>query len=138
MASVNRRASGSWRARYRDAAGKEHARHFDRKADAERWLDAQCGTLVQGTWVDPQLGRTTVRQYAEQWHPVQMVRPTTLAMRERTLRLHVYPGMGERRLASLRRLDLQSWVAELSCSRGPAVVHQAYSLLRTMLAQRGR
>ena len=26
-----------YRARYRDDGGKEHARHFDRKVDAQRW-----------------------------------------------------------------------------------------------------
>ena len=31
MASIQKRENGRWRARYRDAAGKEHARHFDRK-----------------------------------------------------------------------------------------------------------
>jgi hypothetical protein len=39
MASIAKRADGRWRARYRDAAGKEHARHFARKVDARRWLD---------------------------------------------------------------------------------------------------
>ena len=32
--SIAKRPSGRWRARYRDDAGKEHARHFDRKIDA--------------------------------------------------------------------------------------------------------
>jgi len=39
MASIARRADGHWRARYRDAAGAEHSRHFARKVDAQRWLD---------------------------------------------------------------------------------------------------
>jgi len=28
-----------YRARYRDEGGKEHAGHFQRKVDAQRWLD---------------------------------------------------------------------------------------------------
>jgi hypothetical protein len=37
MASIGpKRADGRYRARYRDAAGKEHARHFTRKVDAQR------------------------------------------------------------------------------------------------------
>jgi hypothetical protein len=39
MASFAKRDDGSWRARYRDDAGKECARHFDRKIDAQRWLN---------------------------------------------------------------------------------------------------
>ena len=36
MASISKRENGQWRARYRDDAGKEHARHFARKVDAQR------------------------------------------------------------------------------------------------------
>jgi hypothetical protein len=39
MASIARRPDGTYRPRYRDADGKEHARHFKRKTDAQRWLD---------------------------------------------------------------------------------------------------
>jgi len=28
-----------WRARYRDDGGKEYVRHFDRRVDAQKWLD---------------------------------------------------------------------------------------------------
>jgi hypothetical protein len=38
MASIKRRPDGRWRARYRDPAGKEHAKHFARRVDAERFL----------------------------------------------------------------------------------------------------
>ena len=36
--SIAKRTNGKWRARYRDEAGKEHSRHFDRKIDAQQWL----------------------------------------------------------------------------------------------------
>jgi hypothetical protein len=41
MGSVQKRTDGKWRTRYRDAAGKEHARHFGRKIDAQRWVESQ-------------------------------------------------------------------------------------------------
>jgi hypothetical protein len=41
MASVKKRPDGKWRARYRGLDGREHARHFARKVDAERWLIEQ-------------------------------------------------------------------------------------------------
>ncbi len=59
MASIKRRDDGAWRARYRDAAGKEHARHFDRKVDAQRWLDEVTSSVVTGTYTDPALSRVT-------------------------------------------------------------------------------
>ncbi len=36
-----------------DPAGREHARHFRTRAEAQRWLDGIAGDLVQGTYVDP-------------------------------------------------------------------------------------
>ena len=55
MGSVQKRPDGQWRARYRDPAGKEHARHFDRKLDAQRWVDAQETAKTRGEWIDPAL-----------------------------------------------------------------------------------
>ena len=77
MASVKRLDSGRYRARYRDAAGKEHARHFVRKRDAEAWVTTQLSALQRGTWVDPRDSRVTVAAYVEQWLRSLPVRDTT-------------------------------------------------------------
>src|SRR3954453_21044708 len=53
VASIKKRPDGKYRARYRDEAGSEHARHFARKLDAQRWLDEQTSKLVTGTHVAP-------------------------------------------------------------------------------------
>ena len=52
MASIAKRPDGRWRAQYRDAAGKEHSKHFDRKTDAQRWLDEVTAAIVTGQYVD--------------------------------------------------------------------------------------
>jgi hypothetical protein len=67
MASIQKRPNGKWRARYRDDGGKEHARHFERKTDAQQWLDAETAKLVRGDWADPKAGRETLRAYAGRW-----------------------------------------------------------------------
>jgi hypothetical protein len=63
MASVKKRPDGQWRARYRDDAGKEHARHFARNVDAQRWLDEVTASMVTGAYVDPAAGRVTFVAY---------------------------------------------------------------------------
>ena len=60
VASVAKRPDGGWRARYRDASGKEHARHFSRRVDAQRWLDQVTAAIVTGQYVDPRDGKVTV------------------------------------------------------------------------------
>jgi len=59
MASLTKRPDGRWRARYRDEAGKEHAKHFDRKVDGQRWLDEVTAAVVTGQYVDPKARRET-------------------------------------------------------------------------------
>ena len=77
MASIARRPDGTYRPRYRDENGKEHARHFKRKVDAQRWLDEQTAALVRGDWVDPKRGRSTFRAYVETWLPAQPLRDSS-------------------------------------------------------------
>lgn len=55
------------RARYRDDAGKEYSKHFDRKTDGQAWLDEQVSRLRAGTNVTPQQARTTVGEWCDLW-----------------------------------------------------------------------
>ena len=57
MAGISRLPNDEYRPRYRDEHGKEHARHFDRKVDAQRRLDEVTAAVVTGTYVDPGAGR---------------------------------------------------------------------------------
>lgn len=129
MASIAKRDDGQWRARYRDAAGKEHAPHFARKVDARRWLDELTADIVTGRYVDPAGGRQTLREYAEAWRAVQVHRPTTQAHVETMLRLHIYPSLGDRPLASIRPSDIHTLVKLQSLNLQPSTVRVAHRYL---------
>lgn len=133
MASIQKRDNGQWRARYRDAAGKEHARHFDRKVDARRWLDETTTAVLTGTYVDPKAGRTTVREYAVQWQAVQSWRPMTMARVDSALRIHVLPAFGDLPIAAVRPSRVQAWVKGLGATLSPASVQAVYSVLRGLM-----
>lgn len=120
MANIQKRQNGKWRARYRDDAGKEHARHFERKTDAQRWLDEVSASVLTGQYVDPRAGRITFRVYAEQWRQAKPHRPTTAVKAEQHLRVHAYPSFGDLPLARIRRSDVQSWVTGLQKKPGKA------------------
>lgn len=51
--SIAKRPDGQWRARYRDENGREHAKHFGRKTDAQRWLDEVTAAVVTDQYVNP-------------------------------------------------------------------------------------
>jgi integrase len=126
VASIKKRPDGRWRARYRDPAGKEHAKHFDRRVDAERFLTTVEHSKLTGGYVDPRAGRITVRTYVEQWRAGQVWRPSTAASVETAMRRHVLPRFGDRPLASIRPSEVQAWVRELSDTLAPATVKLAY------------
>ncbi len=58
-----------YRARYRDEGGREHARHFQRKVDAQRWLDEVTAAVVTGQYVDPKAGKATFDALFRLWVP---------------------------------------------------------------------
>lgn len=56
-----------WRSRYVDNAGWEHSRTFDRKVDAQKWLDAQLASLLRGGHVAPKDAKLTVGEWCDKW-----------------------------------------------------------------------
>lgn len=116
MASIKKRPDGRWRARYRDPNGKERARHFDRRVDAERWLDGMRGDLVRGEYLDPDLGKVTTASWASRW--LSTVRPTlkpsTFTSYEDLLRSRILPRFGETTVSAVRASDVQEWLGELT------------------------
>lgn len=114
MASSQKRENGSWRARYRDEAGKEHARHFSRKIDAKRWLDEVTASVVAGTYVDPKTALTTVREWSEIWlKGYENNRPATVRQ-ARTHLKRINEVFGNRALKSVRPSEVKAWTAKLS------------------------
>jgi integrase len=114
MANIAKRPNGQWRARYRDAQGKELARHFDRKIDAQNWLDSVVAAIQTGAYVDPNRSRITVEAMARQWFDGKVgLRPTTRALYGSVLDNHVLPRWRHVPLAEVEHGAVQAWVAQL-------------------------
>jgi len=111
MASIDKRPDGRYLSRWRE--GPQKTRHFDRKGDADRFLDAIRGDIAHGLYVDPAGGRTLFQEYAEQWRVGQVHRPSTVTQCETYLRLHAYPTLGRRPIGAIRRSEIQAWVKKL-------------------------
>jgi integrase len=129
--SIKKRADGKYRARFRDATGKEHARHFDRRANAQRWEAEQRANVgqVRPTTVSDITGRT----YAEQWRGIQPHRPGTQRNYEYTLRLHLYPHIGDLRLPAVRRSDVQALLSDLGKTHAPKIEHNVHRLIAAIM-----
>ena len=130
MASIKRRPDGIWRARYRDEAGKEHAKHLARKVDAQRWLDEVTASVVTGSYVDPKAGQITFAAYFEQWSARQVwVSGTVLAMKlaARSVTFSDTP------LRSIRRSHIEAWVKSMNAAElAPGTVATRFNNVRAV------
>lgn len=133
--SINKRPDGRWRARYRGTDGRERAKHFARKVDAERWEVEQRSRLNRGEWVNPSLGQVRVRDWAPTWLASKSgLKPTSRRNYEQVWRTHVEPRWGDVSLARVTYADSVLWVAELTATGlSPSGVGHALLCLKQLL-----
>lgn len=103
-----------WRARYRDENGKEHARHFDRKTDAQQWLDEQTAKIVTGTHVAPRLARTTVADWCDTWLEGYGGNKASTVRQARVHLARIKTAFGPKLLGQVRPSHVKTWCAQLS------------------------
>lgn len=100
-----------WRARYRDAAGKEHSRHFPRKVDAQKWLDEVTASVVTGMYVDPAAGRVTFKAFFYEWSARQDWTAGTLDAATRAVLSTPFADMP---LAKIAPEHVEEWLKEMT------------------------
>jgi integrase len=141
--SANYGKGSRWRARYVDDNGKEHAKGFSRKADAQNWLNRQVSDQVTGTWTDPALSGVTFGVIAERWMSTKVTRaPKTVAGYRSLLDTVVLSRWKDVPLREVQFDDLQVWITSLSVdgsvrfeSKGLSAsrVRQAHQLIGAVL-----
>ena len=115
-----------WLASYQDSAGRRHAKSFEKKVEAERYVALMGADVARGAWVDPALGRTKFGGYAREWLAAQTFDVSTREQVEHRLRLYVYPTWEDVPLARVRAAAVQKWLAELSQRLSPGTVRQTF------------
>ena len=111
MASIKQRPDGVWRARYRDAAGKEHARHFKLKRDAQRWIDEVTASVVTGQYVDPRAGRILWSDWARAWMDRQTWTQGTIDAAQTAVQSVSWK---DEPIARIKPSDVTAWVSKES------------------------
>jgi integrase len=129
VSSVKQRPDGMWRARYRDEAGKEHARHFKKKGQADRWLDEITADVLTGRYVDPGAGKITFAAYFEKFMALQTYEDTTI----KAMRLAVKGvPFADHSLNRIRRSHIQAWVKALRAGLADSTVRTRFTNVRTV------
>ncbi len=130
MASITRRPNGQWRARYRDDTDKEHARHFTRKVDAQRWLDEVTAAVVTGQYVDPGAGNISFAAFYAQWSQRQVWVVSTRLGTDHTARSVTFANVP---LRALRRSHLEQWVKTMSKDLAASTIETRVKAVRSVL-----
>ncbi|MFC9767023.1 tyrosine-type recombinase/integrase [Rhodococcus jostii] len=129
--SANAGAGKRWRARYVDEASREHARSFERKVDAQQWLDSIVSSQVTGSYVDPKLGKITFASFYREWSSRQVWVPgTTQAM---DLAAHGVT-FGNVAMADVRPSHLETWVKSMQDKPlAPGTIKTRFNNVRSVL-----
>jgi len=128
--------SRRYQVRYVGPDGRERAKTFGRKADADRFAASVETDKARGEWIDPRLGKTTVADWAEGWlGRLAHVQPKTKVGYQSLLKTCVLPTFGSTPLARVEQPAVAAWVAELRV-RGLSAfrIRQAYPVLSSLMA----
>jgi integrase len=125
----------TYRARWRDPAGKEHSKTFGRKLDADRFLLSVEDAKLRGAYVDPAAGRVPFGPWAERWFAATVaLRPSTRRDYRKSLDLEVLPRFRDLSLAAIDTLAVKEWLAALAArGLGPKRCGKALQILSQVL-----
>jgi len=128
--AIDRRERGRYRARYQGPDRRWRSRTFDRRIDAQRWLNNELVKLDRGEWVDPRAGQVFFESVAERWMAGRAaLRETTRARDRSYLNSLVLPHLGEKPVGSFQPSDLEAWVADLTANgKAPATIQKAWQI----------
>ncbi len=139
MASIQKRPNGSWRARYRDAQGREHSRHFkfkdnprDPANSAQHWLNEVTTSVVTGTYIDPRHAKTTVGEWAQIWVAAY---ESNRASTVRQARVHIKvinATFKDRPLKDVRPSEVKAWIVKLQQNYATSTVQAFHARLNQL------
>ena len=139
---TNRRHFGSVRKlpsrRFQASYWHEGARHkapdtFAAKADAPAYLATVETDVRRSAWIDPQAGSVTLRKLAAEWLEANpRKRASSRARDESILDSGILPILGNRKIVSVTRHDVQALVDDWATRLAPSTVARQYAVLRAM------
>jgi integrase len=134
--SANHGKGMRWRARFIDDTGNERAKKFQRKSDAQKFLDAEVtAKLVTGMYIEPSAGRVTVSAVYQTWFAAQShISAKTAASRRSVWNSRVEPQGGDVLVAEVRSSAVCGWIAAMVAEgTGTPIIENAFGVLRQVL-----
>lgn len=130
MSSIRQRPNGTWRARYRDDDGKEHARHFNLKRDAQAWLNEVASSVLTGTYVAPAASRVMLATFYAGWAPRQVWSTGTRIAADRAVGSCDFRDVP---FGKLRRSHAEAWVKAMQSDLAASTIRTRVKYVRGVL-----
>ena len=131
--AVKKFGTKQWQARWRDESGKQRAKLFDKKADADAFLRAATDLAGAGG-LARSAGTITVAEVgAEFLASCIHLSPGTIEGYTRDLTRYAYPVFGDLPISKLTSAKIQGWLAEQLTRLAPSTVKANYRSLRVMV-----
>lgn len=139
MASITKLALAGgetrWQVRYRDQGGKQRARQFRTKKEAEAFETRTRGELASGTHT-PDAASVTVGEAADLWLETcegESLQASTLKGYREYVNLHIKPALGAIKLARLTRPQVADFKATMIGKRSRVTARKVVSALGAIL-----
>lgn len=139
MASIEKRERNGqprWYARYRDPAGTQLVKVFDRKLDAERFLTTVEASKISGSYIDAKRASIRFRVFAEEhWaaHSHNLAADSTRPRKRSTLDRHILPALGDYPVGAIKPSVVASAAATWTQTLAPGTVGQVLRQVRQIL-----
>jgi hypothetical protein len=137
MGHIVKTPAGTYRANWRDGAGRQKARSFRTKKEASAFLAEIEAAINRGAYVDPHAGRMRFGNYAQRWLAARNDERTTVARDTSIMRNDVLPRWGSVPLGEIDHLAVQHWVTELGERLSAATVVECYASRPASFGPRG-
>lgn len=133
MGHIIKTPAGIYRANWRDAAGRQKAKTFKTKKEANAFLAATEVGLHTGSYVDPHAGRVKFAEYAARWMSARNTAATTAVRDLSYMRTHISPKWGPVPLGKIDHLAVQQWIADLGNRLAPTSVSKCHQLMSAVM-----
>ncbi|MGW8565180.1 tyrosine-type recombinase/integrase [Isoptericola sp. NPDC055881] len=110
----------------------QRSKTFDRKRDAQEFLDDVTVSVRRGAYLAPDAGRETFKAHAEAWLAIQTFNASTREAVTQRLTKHVYPVLGSKQLRQIKPSTIKAWLAGLKVS--PSYARTIHANVSSILA----
>lgn len=119
---------------YRGPDGRQRARTFTRRRDAEAYEDELNQQLRRGDWIDPRRGQVLLSSVWDEYERVGTGHlRATIRQNYRAAWRNIAPHFGTWPVNRIEHADVAEWVRKFSETKGPETVRAAHRVLCLVL-----